>query len=376
MLVSIVASSSGGRVPTKRLLAMDIKRAFLHADMTREVYINLPSEAKEGDREEMVGLLKKAMYGTRDAPQSWQAHVTSVLKQLGFCAGRANPCLFRHGARDILVLVHVDDFLCAGSPADLHWVRQQLDKHFESTAAILGPDTGEERKIRYLNRILEWKGTGIDYEHDPKHVQAILSELGMLTSNPVGTPGVKDGVNSNEKLGLKEASTLRRVIAILNYMSQDRMDIGYAAKECAREMSNPSEGTARAVKRLARYLRWCPRRVYHYRWQQEPLGFTTYSDADWSGCARTRRSTSGGIIMRGSHTIRHWSRTQACIALSSGESELYALVKASTETLGLIHMAAEMGMKQTGTLLTDSSAAKGTVSRVGPLVQQSWLTHA
>ena len=167
MLVSIVASSSGGRVPTKRLMAMDIKRAFLHADMTREVYINLPPEAKEGDKEEMVGLLKKAMYGTRDAPQSWQAHVTSVLKQLGFSAGRANPCLFRHGACDILVSVHVDGFLCAGSPADLHWVRQQLDKHFESTAAVLGPGTGEERKIKYLSRILEWKGTGIDYEHDP-----------------------------------------------------------------------------------------------------------------------------------------------------------------------------------------------------------------
>ena len=44
---------------------------------------------------------------------------------------------------------------------------------------------------------------------------------------------------------------------------------------------------------------------------------------------------------------------------------MYALVKASTETLGLMRLSAEMGLSQSGTLLTDSSAAKGTVHRVG-----------
>ena len=243
MLVSVVASSLDGRTPTQRLMAMDIKRAFLHADMSREVYINLPEEAKEGDKEDMVRLLRKAMYGRRDAPQSWQARLTSVLQQLGFTAGRANPCLFRHGARDLLISVHVDDILCAGCPAGLRWVRQMLSHHFDSTASILGPGTGEVRRVKYLNRSLGWTDTGIDYEHDPKHVQAVLSELGMVSSSPVSTPGIQDNASSecDEKLGSKEASAIRRVIAILNYMSQDRMDIGYAVKECAREMSGPSE---------------------------------------------------------------------------------------------------------------------------------------
>ena len=69
--------------------------------------------------------------------------------------------------------------------------------------------------------------------------------------------------------------------------------------------------------------------------------------------------------MRGSHLVKHWSRTQSGVALSSGEAELYALVKGSTETLGVIQMASEMGHVQSGTLCTDSSAAKGTVSRIG-----------
>ena len=367
MLISMVASSGQGRSPTKRLMAMDIKRAFLHAEMSREVYINLPDEAKEGDKEDMVGLLRKAMYGTRDAPQCWQSHVASVLRQLGFQAGRAHPCLYKHGARDLVISVHVDGFLCAGSASDLHWLREQLASHFESTSTILGPGTGEQKKMKYLNRVLEWTHTGITYEHDPKYVQIILKELGMLDSSIVNTPGVKDNTvqEDNPKLSDKESSIMRRVIAIMNYMSRDRMDIGYAVKECAREMARPTERTARAVKRLARYLKFSPRRVNMFRWQSEPSGFTTYSDADWAGCALTRRSTSGGIVTRGSHTIRHWSRTQVGVALSSGESELYALVKASTETLGLMRMSSEMGLSQTGILLTDSSAAKGTVHRVG-----------
>ena len=301
MMISIVASSNGGRRPRKKLMTMDIKRAFLHAPMYREVYIELPEEAKIGDTEDMVGILEKAMYGTRDAPQSWQAHVTNILKKLGFRPGRANACVFHHGARDLQMSVHVDDFLCAGSPEDLRWLRGQLNEHFENTATILGEDTGEEKSTKYLNRILKWTEDGITYEHDPKHIVNILKELGMEDCKGVGTPGVKEAEQNNddEKLGTREASTMRRVIAIMNYISQDRMDIGYAVKEVARMMANPTQRTSRTVKRLARYLAEHPRCATLYRWQCEPENFTTYSDSDWAGCVWTRRSTTGGVLLRG-----------------------------------------------------------------------------
>ena len=34
-----------------------------------------------------------------------------------------------------------------------------------------------------------------------------------------------------------------------------------------------------------------------------------------------RRSTSGGVILHGSHSLLHWSRTQQLVALSSAEAE-------------------------------------------------------
>lgn len=158
---------------------------------------------------------------------------------------------------------------------------------------------------------------------------------------------------------------MRRCTSILKYMFQGRIHIGYAVKGCARHMANPNEKTCRIVKRIARYLRMHPRRGNHYKRQVEPEGSSTYSDSDWAGCVSTRKSTSGGVIMRGAHVIKHGSRTQSGIALSPGEAELYALGKASSETPGMTQMVKEMGIQQTGTSYTDSSAAKGTGSRVG-----------
>ena len=50
----------------------------------------------------------------------------------------------------------------------------------------------------------------------------------------------------------------------------------------------------------------------------------------------------------GEHTMKSWSETQAKIALSSGEFELYAALKVAAETLGLISMAKDFGWELQG----------------------------
>ena len=126
----------------------------------------------------------------------------------------------------------------------------------------------------------------------------------------------------------------RRAAALCNYLSQDRCDIGYATKEVARWMSKPRMVDELHLKRLIRYLRHHPRGVYKYSWQQ-PMGkLQCFTDSDWAGCVHTRKSTSGGALMRGGHCLHHWSRTQATIALSSGEAELNSSLKGGTELIG------------------------------------------
>ena len=96
-----------------------------------------------------------------------------------------------------------------------------------------------------------------------------------------------------------------------------------------------------------------------------------YTDSDWAGDTRTRKSTSGGCIMRGGHLVSHWSRTQQNIALSSAEAEFNGICKASAGGLGATYMAQELGEDLCLEVLTDSSAARGVIQRVG----SGWIKH-
>ena len=125
-------------------------------------------------------------------------------------------------------------------------------------------------------------------------------------------------------------------MARLNFLAPDRPDIAYAAKGLARAMSNPSNGDWLRLKRLDRYIKGRPRLQQVYHRQPAQSSVTIYSDADWAGCKQTRKSTTGGCIMIGGHATKGWSKTQALVALSSGESELHAALKSAAETLGFM----------------------------------------
>ena len=115
---------------------------------------------------------------------------------------------------------------------------------------------------------------------------------------------------------------------------------------------------------MGRYLLGHMRCVYKYPFQRAE-GIEVYGDTDWSGCPRTRRSTSGGCVMIGSHCIRTWSSTQASVTLSSGEAEYYGLVKAAGAGLGHQSLMDDLGLHLPVRVWTDSSAALGIASRSG-----------
>ena len=85
-------------------------------------------------------------------------------------------------------------------------------------------------------------------------------------------------------------------------------------------MAKPSELAIQALKRSGRYLKTHPRMVFSLPFQTANT-IEVYSDTDSAGCVRTRKSTSGGCMMIGSHVTKFWGSTQASLALSSGETE-------------------------------------------------------
>ena len=85
-----------------------------------------------------------------------------------------------------------------------------------------------------------------------------------------------------------------------------------------------------------------------YQWQQAGENPVGYSDSDWAGDRKTGESTSGGIIMLGSHLIKSWSRTQDAVTQSSAEAELVALGKFAMEMLGVRSMCREWQLAKEG----------------------------
>ena len=150
------------------------------------------------------------------------------------------------------------------------------------------------------------------------------------------------------------------------YIAFDRPDIQFAVKELCPRMSAPTGRDWTRLKRLGRYLLGCPRVRSSFAFQETPAELFVWTDTDHAGCTETRKSTSGGVVMFGSHCLKSWSSTQAVVSLSSGEAEFYGLVRGGSQGLGIQSMFRDMGVESLGIrLLTDASAAKGIASRKG-----------
>ena len=89
-------------------------------------------------------------------------------------------------------------------------------------------------------------------------------------------------------------------------------------------------------------------------------------DANWADEAIDRESTSGGVLHFCGWAITTWSRRQSCVALSSAESELYALGSGAVEALRFATVLQEWGEPVVPVLYSDSSRALHVVKKRGP----------
>ena len=361
MILSIAAEDSN-----REVTLVDISRAYFNAFIEREVHVELPPEA--GCAKNVVGKLVKCMYGTRDAAQGWEGTYRTALEALGFRKGKASPCVFGHITRDIFLTVHGDDFLATAGPADLNWFEKTLLATFEGKVKGRLKNPGDE--LRVLNRVVRRSEDGYEWEADQRHAELLIENARLEhDSRPLSNPGRKLSSKELETeavllVGI-EATNFRANAARANFLASDRPDIAFSVKELCRGMSSPTNRDADALKRLCRYLLGRPRLILHYVWQSETKYVDVFSDSDWAGCIKTRKSTSGGALLRGSHVLKTWCGTQATVALSSAEAELVAAVRGAAEGLSARSLAQDLGSDCQLRVHIDSSAAIGICKRSG-----------
>ena len=283
---------------------MDISRAYFNAKVSEDepVYVEFPPDMNPEPG--TCALLRRHMYGTRRAADGWQSEYSSTLVDMGFTQGSSSACVFRHVEKGIAVSVHGDDFTCSGPRRALIWMEAQMREKYELTVgARLGPGEKDDHEGLVLNRVVRWTSTGLEYEADPRQAERLIDDLELDGANGVTTPGVKPLVHqleSEQPLSDKEHTPFRGSGARANYLGPDRPDVIYSAKEVCRGMSAPTDLHQAALKRLGRYLKARPRLVFKFEYQTV-THIEAYADTDWAGCPRTRRSTSGGCLMVGTH---------------------------------------------------------------------------
>ena len=362
-----------GKIERQKMMFIDVKKAHLYGKCGEDdkVYVSAPMV---WSRPGMCWRLKRWLYGMRPAASAWEADYSEKLVLFGMKKGVSAPTVFFDPNRELRCVVHGDDFTFLGWEVDLGSVADYLRNFYElKVRGIMGGQPEDIQEITILNRRLIWKEGSMTYEADTKHAELICEGVGLgSNSNGLERPCVRATVEEFESeemnwpLSPSEATEFRALVARANFLSLDRPDVQFAVKEACRDMSAPSNSSWLKLKRIARFLLEFPRLVWKINSGAEDLDvLRVYADADWAGCLTTRRSTSGGVAMLGGVALKHWSSTQATVALSSGEAEFTSLVKAAAEGLGIQSLEVDLGWNLKVQVHTDSSAAKSMASRSG-----------
>ncbi|GAA0143892.1 transmembrane signal receptor [Lithospermum erythrorhizon] len=150
---------------------MDVHNAFLHGDLSEEVYMRLPPGFYKG-RPGLVCKLNKSPYGLTQAPQCWFSKLATALKRYGFTQSYSDYSLFTlcKGQMRLHVLVYVDDLIISGNESTaIFTFKQYLSSCFHMK------DLGV---LKYF--------LGVEFLHEPRqdHWSAALRVVKYLKGSP------------------------------------------------------------------------------------------------------------------------------------------------------------------------------------------------
>lgn len=348
---------------------LDVTTAFLNGDLEENIFMEIPelfpelleeiflkgkstnpsddekealrmlNEIKKGKK---VCLLKKAMYGLKQAGRQWHKKLHRVLQSLGFKSTSADPCVYRstRGKDCMIVVTYVDDMLLASSC--LKWLAElklMLNKHFDVK------DLGKVKQC--LGMEFSQKDNVIEISQK-NFIEEILRKYEMQESKPVTTP-----INLGEKLSKSEDCSrevlsdypFRELIGALLYLSVcTRPDICFTVNWLSQFNNCYEKCHWIALKRVLRYLRGTSDLGLKFQKTKSPL--RGYVDADWANCVVDRKSYTGFVFILGNAAITWEARKQRTVALSSTEAEYMGLSEASKEAMYLKRFLSELKLQE------------------------------
>ncbi|UYV75014.1 hypothetical protein LAZ67_12002096, partial [Cordylochernes scorpioides] len=323
-----------------QVIHLDVKTAFLHGDLDKELYMELP-EGLHTKQTNKVCKLKKAIYGLKQAGRSWNTKIASTLIKNNFKQSIVDPCLFTKNEENhsIYLILYVDDMLLASdSEIIIQNTVKTLEKEFE--IKNLGDPT------KFIGIEISRNREGELLLSQKNKIQELVERYNLQEAKPTFTP-MENGYPgiSDEKL-LPNNVQYQQLIGSLLYLSVvSRPDIAAPVCILSSRNQNPRNCDWNAAKRIVRYLKTTKELELRIS-NQKPPTLEAYSDATWASDNTDRKSLSGNLFLLGSNPISWMTGKQGCVSLSSTEAELISAAEASQELLWLLDLLKDLELEQ------------------------------
>ena len=176
--------------------AHDVVRACFNAPSTSPAFVELSEEDRGPEDEGLCGELSAA--------RNWQKCHTDRLCNCG-----GNACKFGHQKRDVVVMVHGDDFVWTADFEGLRRLESMLKETVEITTDIVGHDEESKKQSQKLNRFISVKDGGYTYEPDVRQSEMLVKELGA--GKKASLAGDTSTRQPSIKKRMKKKANFRRV---------------------------------------------------------------------------------------------------------------------------------------------------------------------
>ena len=322
-----------------KVFQMDVKCAFLHGEIDREVYIQQPPGFEDPKFPDHSFKLQKAVYGLKQAPRAWYATLSTFLEESGFKRGSIDQTLFRKifNKHLLIVQIYVDDIIFGSTDESLSVKFADLMKSkFEMS--MIGEMT------TFLGLQIKQSTDGI-FINQENYVKNLLTRFSMEKSNTAKTPmafGYKIDADLNGKP--VDQKRYRGMIGSLLYLIASRPDIMFSTCVCARYQANPMESHVVAVKRIFKYLKGTPKLGLWYPAKSD-FQLNAFTDSDYGGCKLDRKSTSGSCQFLGGRLVSWTSKKQTCVSTSTAEAEYVAAASCCSQVIWMQTQLRDYGFK-------------------------------
>lgn len=312
---------------------LDVKNAFLHSDIQEDIFMKIPEGLTVSKKDkDKVCLLKKAIYGLKQAPKAWNKTFHSFMTELKFNQSKSDYCLYSFFNQNIrcYLLLYVDDILIACN-----------DTKFLSDLKF---KLSESFKLKQLsNQFYNFLGINIDRDMQNKIVsidqtlaiQNLVKKFNVENCKTFKTPIER---NLNLKIGCEISESTRlpykELLGSLMYlMMGTRPDICFSISYFGQFQDCATDEHFKHLLRVLKYLKYTANyKLYFYYSKDNVFGF---ADADWANNINDRKSISGYCFKLFNNLVCWSSKKQTSVALSSTESEFVAVCVASCELLYL-----------------------------------------